>query len=69
MTDPSDRDHYTSADVARLRGVTEVTVRRWRMRGVGPPWEYANGNGGKVVYPKDQYERWRASQASETAEN
>ena len=60
-------DPYTTAEIAKLRNVTPVTVRRWRCDGKGPPWKYANGISGPVLYDADDYRRWDVEQKAKQA--
>lgn len=54
--------YYTTEQVARLLGVTQVSVRRWRCRNktagklvAGPPYEY---HGRLVTYPAGPFLAW-----------
>lgn len=53
---------YTTKQVAFMLGLTDVSVRRWRVKNkqvgmikYGPPYEY---HGAAVVYPKEGFTRW-----------
>lgn len=55
-------DPYTTKEMAELCRCNEVTLRTWRHRGKGPPWYYANGQSGKVLYDAESYRKWRDDQ-------
>jgi len=43
-------------EVAKITGVSEVTVRRWRVEGGGPP--FSKLRGWAVRYHPDHVEQW-----------
>lgn len=49
----------SSSFVAGDLGATARRLYDWRVRGVGPPWLKLDS--GAIVYPADDYERWRAT--------
>lgn len=56
-----DGEYLTSVQVAELLGVTEQTVRRWRVMGKGPPWSRPGGGSkGRVVYRRTALDQWLA---------
>lgn len=51
-------DYITTAQLAERLGMQPVTLRSWRLRGMGPPYIRA---GGKVLYPIKDVETWENS--------
>ena len=52
------KDNRTTQEQAEVMGVPEQTLRRWRMKGEGPPYVKW---GNMVRYPIAEYERWVAT--------
>lgn len=48
--------HLTSTEVAAVLGVKPNTVRVWRMRGTGPPYQQLAGKGSQPTYDPDVVE-------------
>lgn len=47
-----------------MLNVRQETLRRWRAQGCGPPWyrrETALGEGGRISYPRREFDEWLAS--------
>lgn len=42
-------------EAARMIGVSEPTLKRWRATGDGPPWKKA---GNVILYPIDKLREW-----------
>jgi predicted DNA-binding transcriptional regulator AlpA len=51
-----------SREVAELLGVHEVSVRRWRSKNQGPPFERFGRSGRVVRYRLSEVERYRREQ-------
>ena len=45
--------HMTGAEVADLFGVSPATIRAWRSRGQGPPFNQPAGKGTQATYDPD----------------
>lgn len=48
--------HLTSTEVAAILGVKPNTLRVWRMRGKGPPYNQPAGKGSQATYDPDVVE-------------
>jgi DNA-binding transcriptional MerR regulator len=55
----------TTAELADRWGVKQVTLRRWRMVGKGPPWFRTNGENGHVRYPLKGIIKYEKAQIGE----
>lgn len=49
------RNHYSTAEAARLLDLSERTLLMWRADGVGPEF---NRNGREIRYPKAAFDAW-----------
>lgn len=47
------KQHLTGPEVARILGVDPATVRAWRSRGQGPPFNQPAGKGTQATYDPD----------------
>lgn len=45
--------HMTGAEVAQMLGVSPATIRAWRSRGQGPPFQQPAGKGTQATYDPD----------------
>jgi hypothetical protein len=55
-------ENLTPSMVATILHTTIGNIAQWRFEGYGPPWFRPCGaSRGKVLYPRDQFEQWRAS--------
>ncbi|MFH1183523.1 MAG: helix-turn-helix domain-containing protein [Chloroflexota bacterium] len=45
----------TPKEVSKILQVTDHTLRRWRMRGKGPPWRHVEGS---IRYISEEVQRW-----------
>ena len=50
--------HLTGAEVAEILGVKPDTVRAWRWRGQGPPFNQPAGKGTQATYDPDVVDMW-----------
>ena len=55
---PADSPVYRPEEVASMLGIKPQALRRWRQRGVGPP--FVKETPRSTVYPKAGFERWLA---------
>ena len=55
VPDANGREFYSPAEVAKMTGLSSVTLLSWRQRGEGPPWSKA---GRRVLYRRADFERW-----------
>lgn len=47
---------YTPAEAAKILDLTELTLYRWRVRGLGPPFIRVSAR--TVRYPRKQFHEW-----------
>ena len=50
--------HLTGAEVAAMLGVKPETVRAWRSRGQGPPFNQPAGKGTQATYDPEVVKMW-----------
>lgn len=55
------KQHLTGSEVASLLGVDPATVRAWRSRGQGPPYNQPAGKGTQATYDPDVVALFAAS--------
>lgn len=58
------RVYLVTAEVARDLQKSEATVRAWRRLNIGPPSVVLGGR--QVLYPRREYEMWKAEQLRKT---
>jgi Helix-turn-helix domain len=61
--------YLTTNQLALQLGLKPQTLRKWRLRGLGPDYIRLSGSRGRVVYAADAVTRWTASRTfSSTSE-
>jgi predicted site-specific integrase-resolvase len=53
---PLDREHLIVSEVCTIFRINETSLRRWRRLGIGP--KYIKTEGGKILYPRADVERY-----------
>ena len=50
-------------EVAQILNVNEVTLRRWRSNGSGPPfYKIGEGHTGRIIYAETEVRKWLQDQ-------
>jgi predicted DNA-binding transcriptional regulator AlpA len=55
-----------TAEAAEMLGLQPQTLRKWRVKGVGPPYVRFGGPSGRVAYRRSEIEAWLRARTFES---